>query len=148
MVRIRALRERFEAGLRQKSKDAVIFGADIERLPNTTLFAIPGVKAETAIIALDLEGIGVSSGAACSSGKVQASHVLSAMAVEPTLARGAIRISVGYGTTESDIDRCLCHTLAPSGERTKAGMTSRANRSTDWSTCSTGRLPNTKQPIT
>jgi cysteine desulfurase len=106
-VRMRALRDRFELGLRQKAKDAVIFGADVERLPNTTLFAIPGVKAETAIIALDLEGIAVSSGAACSSGKVQASHVLSAMAVEPTLARGAIRVSVGYGTTESDIDRCL-----------------------------------------
>jgi cysteine desulfurase len=106
-VRMRTLRDRFEVGLRQNAKDAVIFGVDVDRLPNTTLFAIPGVKAETAIIALDLEGVAVSSGAACSSGKVQASHVLAAMAVEPALARGAIRVSVGYSTTESDIDHAL-----------------------------------------
>src|SRR5262249_38753708 len=74
-----ALRDRLEAWARAVSTDITIFGAGAARLPNTTLFAVPGVKAETAVIALDLEGVAVSSGAACSSGKVQPSHVLAAM---------------------------------------------------------------------
>ena len=106
-ARMASLRDRFEAGLRRISPDAVVFGADRERLPNTTLFAVPGVKAETAVIALDLDGISVSSGAACSSGKVQASHVLAAMGAPTDLARGAIRVSVGYATTESEVDFAL-----------------------------------------
>ena len=81
--------------------------AGAERLPNTTLVAVPGVKAETAIIAFDLNGIAISSGAACSSGKVQSSTVLAAMGVEPALARGALRISLGWSTTESDVERLL-----------------------------------------
>ena len=99
-----ALRERLECSLKAHSPGMVVFGADVERLPNTTLFAVPGMKAETAVIAFDLEGIAVSSGAACSSGKVQASHVLAAMGVSPALARGAVRVSFGWGTTESDTD--------------------------------------------
>ena len=67
-----ALRDRLEAGLRATAPDVVIFGAEAERLPNTTLFALPGIKAETAVIAFDLDGVAVSSGAACSSGKVAA----------------------------------------------------------------------------
>jgi cysteine desulfurase len=59
------------------------------------------------VIAFDLEGVAVSSGSACSSGKVQPSHVLEAMAVEPELSRGAIRISTGSATTDTDIDQCL-----------------------------------------
>jgi cysteine desulfurase len=85
----------------------VIFGEGAARLPNTSLFAVPGIKAETAVIALDLEGVAVSSGAACSSGKVQASHVLAAMGVPEPLARGAIRVSLGPTTTESDVDRLI-----------------------------------------
>jgi len=104
---MRALRARFEAGLRTISPDAFIFCTDVERLPNTTLFAVPGIKAETALIALDLDGVAVSSGAACSSGKVQASHVLDAMGIDRQLARGAIRVSLGHETTETDIDRAL-----------------------------------------
>jgi cysteine desulfurase len=65
------------------------------------------VKAETAVIAFDLEGVAVSSGAACSSGKVQPSHVLAAMGVPPRLARGAVRVSLGPTTTESDVDRFI-----------------------------------------
>jgi cysteine desulfurase len=76
-------------------------------LPNTTLVVVPGMKAETAVIALDLEGVAVSSGAACSSGKVAPSHVLAAMGVEPELARGAIRVSLGHSTLESEIDMFL-----------------------------------------
>lgn len=105
-VRMAGLRDRFEAGLKTVTPDAVIFGANVARLPNTTLFAVPGMKAETAIISFDLNGIAVSSGAACSSGKVQASHVLAAMGVEPSLARGAIRVSLGWTTTEREIE-CL-----------------------------------------
>ena len=82
----------------------VVFGADAPRLPNTTFFAVPGLRAETAVIAFDLEGVAVSSGAACSSGKVQPSHVLAAMGVPPGLARGAVRVSFGPSTSEADID--------------------------------------------
>jgi cysteine desulfurase len=105
--RMAELRDRLEAGLRSTSPDLVVFGAEAERLPNTTLFALSGMKAETAVIAFDLEGIGVSSGAACSSGKVQPSHVLAAMGVPPELARGAVRLSLGPTTTQSDIDRTI-----------------------------------------
>jgi cysteine desulfurase len=105
-ARMTALRQRLEAGLRARAQ-AVVFGADAPRLPNTTLFAVAGIKAETAVIALDLEGIAVSSGAACSSGKVQASHVLAAMGVEGVLAQGAIRASLGPTTRESEVDRFL-----------------------------------------
>jgi cysteine desulfurase len=103
-TRMAALRDRLEQGLRAASPEVVIFGG-MERLPNTTLFARPRMKAETAIIAFDLEGIAVSSGAACSSGKVQPSHVLAAMGVPPRLAAGAIRVSLGPTTTETEIDR-------------------------------------------
>jgi cysteine desulfurase len=101
------LRTRLETGLQAISPDVVIFGAGSPRLPNTTLFSVPGLKAETAVIAFDLEGIAVSSGAACSSGKVQPSHVLAAMGVAPDLARGAVRVSLGPTTTESEINRFL-----------------------------------------
>jgi cysteine desulfurase len=101
------LRDRFEAGLKAATPQVVLFGQNAPRLPNTSLFALPGMKAETAIIAFDLNGIAVSSGSACSSGKVQASHVLTAMGVAPDLARGAVRVSLGWSTTESDVDRLL-----------------------------------------
>ena len=77
------------------------------RLPNTTCFAIPGKSAELSLIALDLEGIAVSSGSACSSGKVERSHVLAAMGIPAELSRGAIRVSTGWTTTEADIERFL-----------------------------------------
>ena len=105
--RMRTLRDRLETGLKAMTPQAVIFGADADRLPNTTLFALPGVKAETAVIAFDLDGIAVSSGAACSSGKVQPSHVLAAMRINRSLADGAIRASLGLSTTESDVERFL-----------------------------------------
>jgi len=102
-----ALRTLVEEGLRAISPRAVILGGTAERLPNTTLFALEGIKAETAIIALDLEGVAVSAGAACSSGKVQSSHVLAAMGVSLALARGAVRVSLGWTTTQADIERFL-----------------------------------------
>jgi cysteine desulfurase len=106
-ARMRVLRDALERGLREISPRAVIFGAGAERLPNTTLFSLEGLKAEIAVISFDLEGIAVSSGAACSSGKVQSSHVLAAMGVSPSLLRGAVRVSLGWTTTEADIERFL-----------------------------------------
>ena len=106
-ARMAALRDRLEAGIKAATPQAVIFGQSAPRLPNTTLFTVPGFKAETAIIAFDLNGIAVSSGSACSSGKVQASHVLAAMGVEPALAQGAVRVSLGWSTSERDINNLL-----------------------------------------
>jgi cysteine desulfurase len=85
----------------------IVFSDDVTRLPNTTLFTVPGLRAETAVIGFDLAGIAVSSGSACSSGKVQPSHVLQAMGFGPKIAQGAVRLSLGWSTSEADIDRCL-----------------------------------------
>jgi cysteine desulfurase len=101
------LRAALEAGIKAATPEAVIFGETAPRLPNTTLFSVPGMKAETAVISFDLNGIAVSSGAACSSGKVTASHVLAAMGVEPQLARGAVRVSLGWSSTKSEVERFL-----------------------------------------
>jgi cysteine desulfurase len=97
--RISVLRDLLESQL----EPSVIFSADVERLPNTTCFAVPCLLAETLVMAFDLEGIAVSSGSACSSGKVSKSHVLTAMGVPPETAAGAIRVSLGWNTTEEDI---------------------------------------------
>jgi cysteine desulfurase len=106
---VAALRNQMEAGLLAIAPGAVVFGRDagVDRLPNTTLFTLAGVKAETAVIAFDLEGVAVSSGAACSSGKVQPSHVLAAMGVAAPLVRGAVRLSLGWSTTEADVEKFL-----------------------------------------
>jgi cysteine desulfurase len=102
-----ALRNRLESGLKAISPHAVIFGEAAGRLPNTTLFGVEGMKAETAVITFELEGIAVSSGAACSSGKVQPAHLLAATEMSPALVRGAVRVSLGWGTGEADIERFL-----------------------------------------
>ncbi len=103
MQRVRGLRDRVETEVKAITPSAVVIGADAERLPNTTSIALPGASAETLVIALDLAGVAVSAGAACSSGKVGASHVLEAMGLEPALARAAIRVSMGWGSTEQDV---------------------------------------------
>jgi cysteine desulfurase len=105
-VRLEGLRNRLENGLRQ-APGILVFSADVPRLPNTTLFTVPGLKAETAVIGFDLAGVAISSGSACSSGKVQPSHVLEAMGFGPKLAQGAVRLSLGWSTLEADIDLCL-----------------------------------------
>jgi cysteine desulfurase len=104
--RMENLRNRLETGLRHVP-GAIVFSEDAPRLPNTTLFTAPGMRAETAVIGFDLAGIAVSSGSACSSGKVQPSHVLEAMGFDPKLAQGAVRLSLGWSTSEADIDCCL-----------------------------------------
>ncbi len=98
------LRDRFEAGLPSR---AVVFGAGAARLANTSNFALPGIAAETALMALDLDGVMVSSGAACSSGSVKPSHVLKAMGVSDDLARCALRVSFGWNSTGADVDAAL-----------------------------------------
>ncbi len=85
----------------------VFFGKNADRLPNTCLFSVPGVKAETALMALDLAGISVSSGSACSSGKVKQSHVLEAMGAKPEEMAGAIRLSLGWASTEDEASHFL-----------------------------------------
>ena len=121
------LPDRLEAGLKTIAPEVVIFGQSAPRLPNTTLFAIPGTKAETAIIAFDLNGIAVSSGSACSSGKVQASHVLAAMGVEPELARGALRVSLGWSTTDAEVENLLSALIKVSSSLLKKHENSRLN---------------------
>ncbi|MES1156146.1 MAG: cysteine desulfurase family protein [Alphaproteobacteria bacterium] len=146
-TRLTALRDRFEAGL---PIDAVVFGAyrtagvpaggDVStlgggtrrtttagedaggpRLPNTSNFALPGIAAETAVIALDLEGVAISSGAACSSGKVRASRVLAAMGVDHDLAKSALRVSFGWASTEADVDAALAAVGKIAARRSLAG---------------------------
>jgi cysteine desulfurase len=106
-ARLAGLRDRLEAELRALAPEIVVFGADQPRLPNTSLFALPGLSAETALMAFDLDGVAVSSGSACSSGKVARSHVLAAMGIAPELAMGAIRVSFGCNSRDEDVIRLL-----------------------------------------
>jgi cysteine desulfurase len=102
-----SLRDRFERELQTRVTGAVVFGANTPRVANTSNFALPGISAETALMALDLDGICVSSGAACSSGKVRPSHVLKAMGVADDLASSALRVSFGWNSQASDVDALL-----------------------------------------
>lgn len=104
MAAIAALRDRLEAEMQSSAPDVVIHGRDVSRIGNTTYFTLPGLKAETGQIAFDLEGVALSAGSACSSGKVGQSHVLTAMGYDPR--QGALRISIGEATTEAEIERC------------------------------------------
>ena len=99
-ARLAALRDAAEKAA--QAAGAIAIAADAPRLPNTTSLALPGVRAETQVIALDLAGIAVSAGAACSSGKVSRSHVLAAMGLGP-LAESAIRVSLPWNATAADI---------------------------------------------
>jgi cysteine desulfurase len=101
--RVRTLRDKLEAEAREITPEALVIAGEVQRLPNTTSLAWPGASAETLVIALDLGGIAVSAGAACSSGKVGASRVLAAMGIAPDMARAAIRISLGPSSGERDV---------------------------------------------
>ena len=105
--RLAALRDGFETGLKSLTPEAVIFAQKAPRLPNTSSFAIPGREAALALMQLDLQGVAISSGSACSSGKVTQSHVLAAMGVEPAMARCALRVSFGFSSTDRDVARLL-----------------------------------------
>ncbi|WGF89010.1 cysteine desulfurase family protein [Marinivivus vitaminiproducens] len=105
--RLAALRDRFEAELMVAVPDAVIVGREAARLANTTSVAIPGLRSDRVVIGMDLAGVAVSAGSACSSGKVGRSHVLAAMALPEAVADGAIRISLSWASTAADTGRCL-----------------------------------------
>ncbi|HBF32568.1 cysteine desulfurase family protein [Rhizobium sp.] len=104
-LRITALRDQLEAGMRNAAQDLVIHGEDAERIGNTTFLTLPGLKAETGQIAFDLEGVALSAGAACSSGKVGQSHVLTAMGLDAGV--GGLRVSIGPTTSPADIEKVV-----------------------------------------
>ena len=100
-----ALRDRLEARVREAAPDVRIMGAGVDRLPNTTCMVVPGIKGNTQLMALDLAGVAVSAGAACSSGKTGGSHVLRAMGLDDEDAASAIRVSFGWNSRDEDVDR-------------------------------------------
>lgn len=103
MEQVAARRDRIASMIREIEPGVTIFGEGALRLANTLSFAVPGVAAETAVIAFDLAGVALSSGSACSSGKVTASPVLAAMGVDPALIKGGLRVSIGMETTDEEI---------------------------------------------
>ena len=107
IARVRDLRDRLEAGMAHLTPQAVVIGQNVPRLANTSCVALPSISAETSVIRLDLAGLAVSAGAACSSGKVGQSAGLKAMGLAAGLAGSAIRISVGYSTTDGHVDAFL-----------------------------------------
>ncbi|WP_065091540.1 cysteine desulfurase family protein [Rhizobium leucaenae] len=113
------LRDRLEEGMRRAAPDVIIHGEGGPRVPNTSFFTLPGLKSETGQIAFDLEGVAISAGSACSSGKVGESHVLVAMGCDPKL--GALRISLGFTTTEEDVERAIAAFARIAGRRKPAG---------------------------
>ena len=104
---VAALRDGLELEIAAIAPNVVVLGAAANRLPNTSAIAMPGVAAETQVVALDLDGVMVSAGAACSSGKVGPSHVLAAMQVDPEIAASTIRVSLGWNSSEAEIDHFL-----------------------------------------
>ena len=101
------LRDSLERRLQAIAPDVVVFGAGLERLPNTSKLAAPGLSSEVQVMGLDLAGVAVSTGSACSAGRVEAPYVLTAMGVAEELAVCAVRISLGWTTTPDDIDRLV-----------------------------------------
>lgn len=109
------LRSRLETGLRELP-GVTVFAATAQRLPSTTFFGLPGIDGEALLMALDACDIAVASGAACDSGSAEPSHVLRAMGVDEALARGAVRVSLGQGNCEADIDALLAALRRLGGE--------------------------------
>ncbi|HEX8691668.1 MAG TPA: cysteine desulfurase family protein [Longimicrobium sp.] len=107
MARLGALRDRLEAGLKERVPELVVNAAGAERLPTILNVSVPGADPEALLMALDLEGIAASSGSACSSGAVEPSHVLTAMGIPREVAGPSVRFSLGWPTTDADIDRAL-----------------------------------------
>ncbi len=107
MPRIRALRDNLESKVRAAAPQVKIYGEGVARLANTSCFSLANVASETQVMRLDLAGVSISAGSACSSGKIAPSHVLLAMGVSPAEAKNAIRVSLGWATTEADVDRFI-----------------------------------------
>ncbi|MFC7290338.1 cysteine desulfurase family protein [Hirschia litorea] len=104
LVTLASKRDNMEARLKSVA-NVTVFGENVPRLPNTSCVSVEGLRAETQVMAMDLEGVAVSSGSACSSGKVKQSHVLASMGVPDELALGAIRFSFGWATIDEDFER-------------------------------------------
>lgn len=117
---ISLLRDKLETGMHALAADVIVHGDDVQRVANTSFFTLPGLKSETGHIGFDLEGIALSAGSACASGKVGESHVLTAMGRDPEL--GGLRISLGPTTTEADIDRALAAFAKIAGRRRPPGQ--------------------------
>jgi cysteine desulfurase len=122
--RVAALRDRLEGSVRARVPGSITVGSNAPRVGNTSCIAVPGEVAETLVILLDLAGIAVSAGAACSSGKVVRSHVLTAMGLPEWVSTSAIRVSLGWASTEGDVDRFV-DTLAAVSDRPKDRRTER-----------------------
>ena len=99
-----AWRDAIEEVVLARVPDAVIFGRKALRLPNTVDFAVPGIEAQILLMNLDLGGVALSTGSACSSGKIKPSHVLQAMGVPPEITKSALRVSLGWTTRDEDIE--------------------------------------------
>lgn len=123
-ARLTELRDGMEARLRAAVPDMVVHGGDAARLPNTSCIGLPGMTAELQVMQLDLARIAVSAGSACSSGKVTPSHVLRAMGQDEDAALSAIRVSLGWNTEPSDIDR-FADAWVAMAQRRDAGADSR-----------------------
>ncbi|NGP19218.1 cysteine desulfurase family protein [Devosia aurantiaca] len=119
---MRGLTRHVELGLRAMAPDVTIFGEAAERIGNVVDFAVPGIRNATAMMSLDLAGISVSSGSACSSGKVGASHVLAAMGVDKALAECALRVSFGWNSTVEDADAFLAGYQSIVSRQRRAGQ--------------------------
>ncbi len=124
-ARIAHLRDHFEAALKAAAPETIFFGSGVERLCSTSGFAIPGLTAETALIGLDLDGVMMSSGSTCSSGKLSVSHVLTAMGVDEKIASCALRASFGWSSAMEDVNAAV-GSLAKLHQRVRVKQTSEA----------------------
>lgn len=106
-LRLRTLRDRLEGALREGVPGLVVNGGDAERSPSILNVSVPGANSETLLLSMDMEGLAVSSGSACSSGAVRPSHVLTAMGLPEEVAGPSVRFSLGRGTTDAAIDRVI-----------------------------------------
>ncbi len=108
---VRVLRDYFESSIESEYSNLQIIGKNLERLPNTSLLVMPGIKSETQVINFDLKGIAVSAGSACSSGKVKNSHVLEAMGLDAEISASSLRISMGPYNTLTQVDKLVSYWL-------------------------------------
>ncbi len=128
MTRVTALRDDIERRLCAVSPAVTVFGEDAPRLGNTSCISMPGVSSETQVMALDLAGVEISAGSACSAGKVTRSHVLEAMAVDQETSECAVRISLGWNTAQEDVERLIeAWTALYARSRSEAGVEARAD---------------------
>jgi cysteine desulfurase len=122
-VRVTALRDALIAGVLERVPDAVLSGDPVDRLPGNAHFAFPGCEGDSLLMLLDARGVECSTGSACSAGVAQPSHVLTAMGVAPSAARGSLRFSLGHSSTEADVD-ALLSALPAAVERSRRAVLS------------------------